>query len=71
MQRTFDTEQKAIKYIRRWIGEIKDFRIHTRFYANADCIDIELENLTNAKILTPLGRSTKIREVIENETQRP
>ncbi len=71
MQRAFDTEQKAIKYVRRWIGEIKDFYILPKYYKNADLIEIEIENQPNVKILTPLGHATKIREVIENETKRP
>lgn len=63
-QRVFDNLQKAIKYIERYIGSIKDYRFLPNFYVNADLITLEIENEHPVKIFTPLGEAQKIEETL-------
>ena len=63
-QRVFDTLEKSIKYIKRYIGTIKDYRILPNFYGNADLVTLEIENEYPIKIFTPLGEAQKIEEAL-------
>ena len=63
-EKSFDTLKKAINYIRKWIGEIKDFQIVSKYCSNADLIRIEIENHSGVRISTPLGEAIKITEVL-------
>ena len=63
-QRVFDTLQKAVKYIERYIGNIKDYRVLPNFYVNADLVTLEIENEFQVKIFTPLGEAQKIEEIL-------
>ncbi len=63
-QRVFDTLQKAVKYIEKYIGTIKDYEVIPKFYVNADVVTLEIENEHPVKILTPLGEAQKIKKIL-------
>ena len=61
-QRVYDTYEKALKYVERWIGKIKDFSVYPKIYTNADMVKLYLENGDCVKILTPLKFVEKIKK---------
>lgn len=63
-ERLFETLQKAVKYIERYIGTIKDYEVITKFYVNADLVTLEIENEYPVKMFTPLGEAQKIEEIL-------
>ena len=63
-ERLFETLQKAVKYIERYIGTIKDYEVIPKFYVNADLVTLEIENEYPVKMFTPLGEAQKIEEIL-------
>ena len=63
-QRLFETLQKAVKYVKRYIGTIKDYKVVPKFYVNEDLVMLEIENEYPVKIFTPLGEAQKIEEIL-------
>ena len=62
----FDDAPKCINYIRRYVGEIKDYEIYPNYYKNADVVKIETEGIeiNFIKIVTPLKEAQKIEDAI-------
>ena len=65
-ERVFDDAPKCINYIRRYVGNIKDYEIYPNYYKNADVVIIEAEDIEIifVKIITPLGGAQKIEDAL-------